>query len=117
MKNEITAKRLKKALDNNNMIPQELAEKSEVSKASISQYLSGMHAPSNISSGKMAKVLKVEPLWLMGFDVPMKKIDAPPESLAEQDAKLPKKIALLTERDRKIIIDMVDSMLKRKSED
>lgn len=45
------------------------------------------------------------------------KIDAPPESLAEQDAKLLKKIALLTERDRKIIIDMVDSMLKRKSED
>ena len=45
MKNEITAKRLKKALDNNNMIPQELAEKSEDSKASISQYLSGMHAP------------------------------------------------------------------------
>lgn len=117
MKNEITAKRLKKALDNNNMIPQELAEKSEVSKASISQYLSGMHAPSNISSGKMAKVLKVEPLWLMGFDVPMKKMDALPESLAEQDAKLLKKIALLTERDRKIIIDMVDSMLKRKSED
>ena len=117
MKNEITAKRLKKALDNNNMIPQELAEKSEVSKASISQYLSGMHAPSNISSAKMAKVLKVEPLWLMGFDVPMKKKDAPPESLAEQDAKLLKKIALLTESDRRIIIDMVDSMLKRKSED
>lgn len=71
MKNEITAKRLSLALSNLNMKPQELADKSGVSKASISQYVNGSHAPSNISSGKMASVLKVNPLWLMGFDVPM----------------------------------------------
>lgn len=71
MKYETTAKRLKQALNNKNMIPQELAERSQVSKASISQYINGSHAPSNISSGKMAPVLDVNPLWLMGFDVPM----------------------------------------------
>lgn len=71
MKNEITAKRLSLALSNSNIKPQELADKSGVSKASISQYVNGSHAPSNISSGKMATVLKVNPLWLMGFDVPM----------------------------------------------
>lgn len=73
MKNPITAKRLSLALSNLNMKPQELANRSGVSKASISQYLSGSHAPSNISSGKMAKILDVDPVWLMGFDVPMKK--------------------------------------------
>ena len=72
MKNPITANRLALALSNANMIPQELANVSGVSKASISQYLNGSHAPSNISSGKMAKVLDVNPVWLMGFDVPMK---------------------------------------------
>ena len=71
MKNPITAKRLAQALSNKNMIPQELSNISGVSKASISQYLNGSHAPSNISSGKMAKYLNVDPLWLMGFDVPM----------------------------------------------
>ena len=71
MKNPITAKRLAQALSNKNMIPQELANASGVSKASISQYLNGSHAPSNISSGKMAKILNVNPVWLMGFDVPM----------------------------------------------
>ena len=71
MKNEITAKRLTLALSNANMKPQELADKSGVSKSSISQYVNGSHAPSNISSGKMAPILKVNPLWLMGFDVPM----------------------------------------------
>ena len=55
MKNPITANRLALALSNADMIPQELANASGVSKASISQYLNGSHAPSNISSGKMAK--------------------------------------------------------------
>lgn len=71
MKNELTAKRLQLALNNANMIPQELSDKSKVSKASISQYINGSHAPSNISSGKMASVLNVNPVWLMGYDVPM----------------------------------------------
>lgn len=71
MKNELTAKRLSIALSNANMKSQELADKSGVSKASISQYINGSHAPSNISSGKMSKILGVNPLWLMGFDVPM----------------------------------------------
>ncbi|MBR1701907.1 MAG: helix-turn-helix domain-containing protein [Lachnospiraceae bacterium] len=71
MKYEITAKRLKQALNSKNMIPQELADRSHINKASISQYINGSHAPSNISSGKMASVLEVNPLWLMGFDVPM----------------------------------------------
>ena len=71
MKNPITAKRLSLALSNANMRPQDLANASGVSKASISQYINGSHAPSNISSGKMAKVLDVNPIWLMGFDVPM----------------------------------------------
>lgn len=71
MKNEITAKRLQIALSNKNMKPQELCDASGVSKSSISQYINGSHCPSNISSGKMGKILNVNPLWLMGFDVQM----------------------------------------------
>ena len=81
MKNPITAKRLSLALANANMIPQELSNASGVNKASISQYLNGSHSPSNISSGKMAKVLNVNPLWLMGFDVPM--IEITPAHVAQ----------------------------------
>ena len=79
MKNEITAKRLRLALDNSGMKSQELAEKAQVSKSSISQYVNGSHAPSNISAGKIGKVLGVDPLWLMGFDVSMKIDTSSPE--------------------------------------
>ena len=69
MKYEKTAKRLMKALSDNDMRAQDLANATRINKASISQYVNGSHAPSNISAGKMADVLGVSPLWLMGFDV------------------------------------------------
>ena len=69
MKYEKTAKRLMKALSDNNMRAQELSNKTGIGKSSISHYINGFHAPSNISAGKMADVLGVSPLWLMGFDV------------------------------------------------
>lgn len=112
MKNELTAKRLQKALSDVNMNQQELADKSGVSKASISQYINGSHAPSNISSGKMGKVLNVEPLWLMGFDVEMRK-EISSES-AERDMDILKKISLLNNRDKQIVMSMIDSMLSTK---
>lgn len=73
MKHEETARRLKFAMAQANIEAQELADKSKVSKYSISQYVNGRHTPSNISAGKMAPVLHVDPVWLMGFDVPMAK--------------------------------------------
>lgn len=69
MKNPVTAKRLRQAMDEMGMKAVELSEKSGLGKSSISQYMNGSHSPSNISAGKMGKVLKVNPLWLMGFDV------------------------------------------------
>ena len=70
MKNAETARRLQDALDRKGMTAAELAKKSGVSKASISQYINGSHVPSNISSAKMAEVLGVNALWLMGFELP-----------------------------------------------
>lgn len=72
MKNEETAKRLKLAMDNKNLTAKQLSDKSGVSEPSISQYIHGTFAPRNKTAAKLAKVLQVNPMWLMGFDVPMK---------------------------------------------
>ena len=81
MKNETTAKRLRIAMSNANIKAQELADLSGVNKASISQYVNGTHSPSNLSAGKMAPILGVNPVWLMGFDVPMEP-EEPKESIS-----------------------------------
>ena len=80
MKNPVTARRLTDAISNAGISQQELSEKSGVSKSSISQYCNGTHIPSDSSAGKMAKVLHVSPVWLMGFDVPEKLPNAKDET-------------------------------------
>lgn len=67
---EITAIRIREALNDIGMSQQELADKSKVAKASISHYVLGHNKPNNKSAYMMAQVLGVNPLWLMGLDVP-----------------------------------------------
>lgn len=61
--------RLQDALDLRDMRPIDLANASGVSKGSISQYLSGRNQATNDRLYSMAKALRVNPAWLMGFDV------------------------------------------------
>lgn len=77
------SKRLDKALNMTGISAADLARTSEVSKSSISQYLSGSHIPSEENATKMGNILNVNPLWLMGFNTPMKT-----NSTAEQDERL-----------------------------
>lgn len=83
MKNPLTAQRLSDAMAECGYRPQDLANLSGVSKSSISQYLSGTHSPSNLSSSKMGKVLNKSPLWLMGFDVPESEIELQRQNIIE----------------------------------
>ena len=87
MKYPITAQRLREALNDKKMKAQELADKTEINKASISQYINGSHAPSNLSAGKMAEVLDVTPLWLMGFDAPKEQTTIEVEELRKKILK------------------------------
>lgn len=52
---------------------QAFADMCGVSKFSISQYVNGSNAPGNITAAKIASKCRVDPLWVMGFDVPKRK--------------------------------------------
>lgn len=73
-----TSKRLKEAMAAKNINASTLSRKSGVSEASVSQYINGSHAPSNIAAGKMATVLNCSPLYLMGFDIEEKNSNSDP---------------------------------------
>ena len=64
---EITSARLKSALQQKGYSQQDIAELSGVGKASISQYMNGLHAPGYDSAKKMARYLGVSPEYLMGY--------------------------------------------------
>lgn len=49
---------------------QEFADYCGISKFSLSQYVNGTNTPGNVNAAKIAKKMRVNPLWVMGFDVP-----------------------------------------------
>lgn len=53
---------------------QAFADMCHIGKASVSQYVSGSNAPGNVTAAKIGKACGVEPLWVMGFDVPRNNI-------------------------------------------
>ena len=76
--------RLKEALKVNDMTQSKLSEISGINTSTISEYIKGKYDPSRSRIFEFSEILKVNPVWLMGFDVPMKdeksekEIETPP---------------------------------------
>lgn len=68
--------RFNKALSVKNIRPTELAEKTGLSKSTISHYMSGYTKPKSDKLFILAKALNVSEQWLMGLDVSMTRFDA-----------------------------------------
>lgn len=66
----ITSERLKQAISEANIKQVDLCERTGISKGALSSYLSGRYAPKQNNIYTLATVLKVNPAWLMGLNVP-----------------------------------------------
>lgn len=90
---ESCAKRIRKALDIRNMKQSELCRKTKIATSAMSEYLSGLYEPKQDKIYLMSEALNVDPVWLMGFDVPM-----------EQDKKIsPNETLGLTEGEKLVL--------------
>ena len=69
------SRRLRMALEMNNLTQAELCEKTKIPKSAISQYLSGEFKPKQNRTHLIAKTLNVSEAWLMGYDVDIKRAD------------------------------------------
>lgn len=110
MKYKITSKRLSESLYRANMKPQELANASGVSKSSISQYINGFHKPSELTAKRLAKILDVNPLWLMGYDILDKSLDF------SQDSEYISKFLSLNSNHKYQVYGYIDRLLEEESE-
>ena len=75
MKTDTFATRLRIALNEKNLKPVDLANKTGIDRASISHYLSSNYEPKSDKLLKIAEALDVNETWLMGYDVPKERID------------------------------------------
>lgn len=114
--NDELKNRLKKALSLRNMKPIELSERTGIPKSAISQYTSGYAKPKQDRIYLICKALEINEAWLMGYDVEMEKKVLSEES-ANEDFELLKKFSLLKEKDKKLILQMIDSILSNGAND
>jgi transcriptional regulator with XRE-family HTH domain len=69
------SERIKQALDLRQMKQTDLVKKTGIGKSSISTYISGDYEPKQKNIYNIAKALNVSEAWLMGFDVPIDRIE------------------------------------------
>jgi len=74
MLTESFAVRLKKALEYKGMKQIELADKTNIDKSLISNYLKGKYEAKQNNIYLMAQALDVSEAWLMGYDVPRERV-------------------------------------------
>jgi len=63
--------RLLEAMDFRRINQETLAKETSINKTQISRYVNGKALPMIYQVDKIAKYLRVDPTWLMGYNVPM----------------------------------------------
>lgn len=71
------ARRMKEALSDKGMSAADLSRLSKINQSSLSQYLNGTNKPNSLRAVAIASILEVNPLWVMGFDVPKHGVEKP----------------------------------------
>jgi repressor LexA len=69
------ADRMKKAMEIRDIKQVDVVERTGIGKSAISQYISGKYEPKQKAIFKIAEALNVSESWLMGYDVPMDRIN------------------------------------------
>ena len=117
MDKEISEKcsvRISKALSIRGMKQSELCEKTKIPKSAISQYVSGSFEPKQDRLFLIAQALDVDPVWLMGFDVPMEKDikNSPSElQLTEGEKVLVDLFRKVPEDQQQLVLQMIRAAL------
>lgn len=104
-------KRIAQALIIKGMRQADLCKIAGVPKSSLSLYLSGAYDPKQDRVYDMAKALNVSEAWLMGYDVPMERIEEkkPPEEpkLSEGEEILLDLFKRIPEDKQELVLQMI----------
>lgn len=106
--------RIKKALSIRGMKQSELCEKTKIPKSALSEYISGAYEPKQDRVFIIAQALDVDPVWLMGFDVPMekeKKISPNELQLTEGERAMLELFRLVPEDKQQLVLQMIRAAL------
>lgn len=107
--------RLKEALRITCMKQIELSRSTGIDKGTINNYLAGKYEPKQDRLEIIAKALDVDPVWLMGYDVPMEREKKTPEKqeLNEGEKLLLELFRQVPVESQQMVLDMIRIALKK----
>lgn len=111
---EACATRLKKALSIRNMSQSELCQKTKIPKSALSEYIKGLYEPKQDRVLILSQALNVDPVWLMGFDVPMEpenKKSSPHDPITEGEKVMLELFRQIPEDQQPMVLAMIKAAL------
>lgn len=107
--------RFNRAIAMRNIKPVELSEKTNISKSTISHYMSGYTKPKSDKLFVLAHALDVNEGWLMGLDVPME--DVKPDSsrfakVLSDEREMLRTFSMLTDDNKKRSIHYAQNLFQ-----
>ena len=82
------AERIREYMTQNGIKAIDLAKRFHVSRSTISQYVNGAVVPKRDRLVLIADVLNIDPLWLMGYDVPPERQNVVTSDLTQDEARV-----------------------------
>ena len=100
--------RLKEAVNESQLTQSEIADNAHISRSLFSKYMSGVSKAGNVNLYNLAQVLRVNVLWLMGFDVQKRESEEHKQLKMEISDKLETLSVEKLKKVKKFIEDFID---------
>lgn len=105
--------RIRIGLERKHMSQAELSKITGLTKSAISEYLSGRYKPTQLPTYLISKALDVSEAWLMGFDVPMERIDYMEVHITHEEKCLLDKYKSLSKESQKELTNYLEFLISR----
>lgn len=108
--------RLLRIMEELDVTQSELCAATGISKSALSQYMSGRFKPKQNRTLALAEALRVDPAWLMGYDVPKERAASPGKAESRQLTAHEAELIDCYRRDPKLRGE-IDALLERETAD
>ena len=105
--------RLNLAMRSKDIKPAELSRLTGISKSALSFYINGKHKPTQTPLYIIAKALNVSEAWLMGYDVPMERVENVKKVVTSEEKTVLERYNLLTEENQKDVLRYIEFLYQK----
>lgn len=112
-KKEFCYERIKQALKIRGLRQSDLVKITGIGKSAISQYISGKYIPKQTATYKIAKALNVSEAWLMGYNVPIQRVEEIKSVINQEEKNLLNLFNKLDTVDKRETLDFIQYKLSK----